>query len=322
MVRATLQVADSRLKFMRRLLAISILLSWSAYGQDVAITAKADSTNYRIGDWIHVRVEAKVPPNVESIVPTVKDSIGSFEILKLVSSQSEGHVWHFTLTTFDSGKAYLPPIEFAYRVQGDTATRVARSNSQIFDITSVAVDPQGEIRDIKPPMNAPWLFEDYLPYVIALVIVLLAGFGYYYWRKKQREKERTFETVKPSIPPHQQALFALRELEEKKLWQQGKVKEYYSEATEIIRRFFEGRWNIIALELTSDEILQQMKTIPEAQNVWREMQQFFMTADLVKFAKYQPTPDEHVQELQWAYQIVRSMEPKTETARQEVEYAG
>jgi hypothetical protein len=102
----------------------------------------------------------------------------------------------------------------------------------------------------------------------------------------------------------------LRVLEEKKLWQQGLVKEYYSEVTEIIRRFFERRWNIIALEMTTDEILVQIKHVPEALMVWKEMGTFFLNADLVKFAKYQPEPAEHEQEMLSAYEIVRSMAPK------------
>jgi hypothetical protein len=97
----------------------------------------------------------------------------------------------------------------------------------------------------------------------------------------------------------------------------GKVKEYYSEITEIIRKFFEGRFGIIALEMTSDEILRQMKPIPEAQVHWKEMNTFFLTADLVKFAKYEAAPAEHENEMKWAYAIVQSMIPKPEPEKRE-----
>jgi hypothetical protein len=128
--------------------------------------------------------------------------------------------------------------------------------------------------------------------------------------------------IKVIIPPHREALTALRVLEEKKLWQQGLVKQYYSEMTEIIRHFFERRWSIIALELTTDEILVQMKNIPDALTVWNELESFFRTADLVKFAKYQPSPAEHENEMRTAYEIVRNMVPKapveTEPQQQEI----
>ncbi len=204
----------------------------------------------------------------------------------------------------------MPPIEFVYKVKGDTTTHKAYTNSLLLTIAGVTIDPQGEIKDIKPPMSAPWLFEDFLPYLIALVIIAALSGGYYYYWRKMKQKKDFLADVKVIIPPHREALTALRVLEEKKLWQQGLVKEYYSEVTEIIRRFFERRWNIIALEMTTDEILIQIKHVPEALMVWKEMESFFLTADLVKFAKYQPSPAEHENEMHIAYEIVRAMVPK------------
>jgi hypothetical protein len=122
------------------------------------------------------------------------------------------------------------------------------------------------------------------------------------------------EPAKPALPPHEQALLALRELEEKRLWQKGKVKEFYSEVSEIVRRFFEGRFRIIALELTTDEILAELKRLPSAQPILKPVNTFLLAADLVKFAKYEPTIAEHEEELQTAYAIVRAMIPKPEPA--------
>jgi len=296
-----------------------------ARAQEVSVSAKTDSTNYRIGDWIRLTVEAKFPASVESILPAVKDSIGAFEILKveaMENSEQDSRAWVFTITSFDSGKGYVPPVEVAYSFKGDTTQRIARTNSLILDLGSVAVDTEGEIKDIKPPLDAPWKFEDFLPYLIALAVLALAAGVYYYWRKKRKQREEAVVLAKPEIPPHQQALYELRELEDKKLWQQGKVKEYYSEATEIVRRFFDGRWGIDALELTSDEIMKHMKNVAESQKVWKEMRSFFTIADLVKFAKYNPTVEEHKNELKEAYEIVRAMVPVTPVEKEEVEYAG
>ncbi len=80
--------------------------------------------------------------------------------------------------------------------------------------------------------------------------------------------------------------------------------------TEIIRRYFEARFGIIALELTSDEILAELKEIPTAQPVMKEVNTLLLTADLVKFAKYEPSIAEHEEELQTAYSIVRALIPK------------
>lgn len=295
---------------MVRVYVILITLSFSsALSQQIKLSARTDSASRRIGDWIDVRVDGNLPPEIETIIPAVKDSLGQFEVLKVERTGNDPR-WIIRLMTLDSGKVFVPPIEFNYRVRGDTTSRKAYSNSLILTIASIVVDPQGEIKDIKPPLNAPWKFEDFLPYIIALVVLSGVAGLYYYYRKRRKQKEEMLVPFKPKVPPHQQALFELRVLEEKKLWQQGRVKEYYSEATEIIRKFVEGRWGIVALELTSDEILQQMKNVPDAKAVWKEMQSFFTTADLVKFAKYEPSPAEHENELRWAYEIVRAMVPK------------
>ena len=266
---------------------------------------------FLLGSWIDVQVEGKFDATVDTIGPLLKDSVGLLEVIKVERNGTEPK-WLIRLTTIDSGKIFLPPIEFDYKIKGDTSKHKAYTNSLLLNIAGVTIDPKGDIKDIKPPISAPWLFEDFLPYLVALVVIaMLVGIFYYYWRKKKL-KQDLLASIKVIIPPHREALTALRVLEEKKLWQQGMVKQYYSEVTEIIRRFFERRWGIIALELTTDEILVQMKHIPDALKVWKEMDSFFITADLVKFAKYEPSPAEHENEMRSAYEIVRMMVPKAQ----------
>ncbi|RPI02026.1 MAG: hypothetical protein EHM64_14725, partial [Ignavibacteriae bacterium] len=240
-----------------------LFLTGSMCAQDVRLTAKTEVDTFRLGSWIDVHVEGTSPAALDTIGPVVKDSLGLLEVVTVERNGIEPK-WLIRLTTIDSGKVYLPPIAFDYTIKGDTARHRAYTNSLMLNIAGMAIDPKGDIKDIKPPLNAPWLFEDYLPYLIALAVAaLLAGGFYYYWRKKKQRAELLAE-IKVIIPPHREALTALRLLEEKKLWQQGLVKPYYSEVTEIIRHFFERRWGIIALELTTDEILMQMKHVPDA----------------------------------------------------------
>jgi hypothetical protein len=306
---------------VKKIFFLFFLFATVGSAQQVRLTAKTDSDTYPFGSWIDVNVDGKLDAAVESIAPVAVDSIGLFEVIFMKRASTEFQ-WLIRLTSIDTGKIFLPPIAFGYKVHGDTVTHKAFTNSLLFTINGMAVNPQGEIKDIKPPLNAPWHFEDYLPYFIAVFVLLMLGIGYEYYRSAKKKKKDMLADVKVVIPPHREALTALRVLEEKKLWQQGKVKEYYSEATEIIRRFFEKRWNIIALEMTTDEILGQLKHVPEAVPVWKETDSFFLTADLVKFAKYQPSPSEHEQEISSAYTIVRAMTPKVvvpaESQQQEV----
>ena len=281
--------------------------------EPVRLSAKTDVETYRIGDWIDVHIAGTVESIVDSIAPLLKDSVGSFEVIKIERSGREPS-WLLRVSKTDSGRAYLPPIPFRYFVKHDTAQKITYTNPVFLTLAGMTFDPKGDIKDVKRPLSAPWLFIDYLPYIAAILLLAGAGAGYYMYRKKKKQKTDALGMVKIEVPPHREALSALRILEEKKLWQQGLVKQYYSETTEIVRLFFERRWSVVALEMTSDEILMQMKQIPEALTVWSDMEKFFLIADLVKFAKYQPSPSDHEKEMRLAYGIVRAMIPKEETA--------
>jgi LPXTG-motif cell wall-anchored protein len=301
-----------------------LLLTSAASAQEPKLSAWTDSSTYKIGSWILLHVDAEMPPQVESLGPAVRDSIAPFEILRIDTlavtrdADVRHQSWTLRLTTFDSGKMVIPPVQFWYKAMGDTLRRSAFTNPVFLSITTIPFDPKGDIKDIKPPLNAPWTFGDFLSYLIALGILLLAALAYYYYRKRKEKQEEALLPSKPAVPPAQAALVALRILEEKRLWQQGKIKEYYSTVTEIVRRFLEDQFRILALESTSDEIMQQLKSVPEASPLLKEFGAFFTTADLVKFAKYEPTPAEHENELRWAYEIVRAMMPRlTAPAEQE-----
>ncbi|HEX9614035.1 MAG TPA: hypothetical protein VGA55_00935 [Bacteroidota bacterium] len=309
--------------FSRMLAGVSglILLGSLAAAQTPGVTASLDSTHFLIGDWINLRVDAEMPPDLRAVAPPPDDSAGAFEILAVEELEPSGQngvkrqSWIIRLTTFEPGDAKIPPIPFAFVGQnGDTVTRALTGPVSV-SIGTLELDEKAVLKDIKPPLTPPWGLEDVVPYLI-VALVLAAIFGGYYWYSKRKRKVSAVEPLRPAIPPHQLALYALRDLENKRLWQQGMVKEYYSEATEIIRRFFEGRFGIVALEMTSDEILQQLKGVPSALPPWKDINAFLLTADLVKFAKYQPTMAEHEAELQLAYGIVRAMTPKPEPSQE------
>lgn len=293
---------------MRSVPFILCFIPATIFCQDVRLSARPNAQHYLIGEWIEVHVEGQIAATVDTVGPALRDSLGSFEVLN-VEREGEDHRWRLRFTTLDSGNVFLPPIPFQYTLRGDTSIRRAYTNSLMLPVAGLPINPQGDIKDIKPPLSAPWTFEDIWPYLVgSLVVAAAAGGGYYFYRQRKRKREAIVE-LPPPVPAHREALAALRALEERRLWQQGKIKQFYSEVTGIIRFFFERRWGIIALELTSYEILLQMRRIRESESVWKEMESFFQTADLVKFAKYQPAPQECTDELRMAYDIVRAMVP-------------
>jgi hypothetical protein len=103
---------------------------------------------------------------------------------------------------------------------------------------------------------------------------------------------------------------ALNHLEEEQLWQKGKVKEYHSNITGIIRGYFEERFNLPALELTTSEQMQQLRNVKAAEIILDETDKFLTNADLVKFAKFNPLPTVNDEMMKQAKNIVTKTIPK------------
>ena len=169
---------------------------------------------------------------------------------------------------------------------------------------AIAVNPLNvgndtQIAPIKDIIEEPLKFEDFLPYLIGLVVLVAIGLLVYYFVRRARNKE-----VPPPpeiiLPAHEIALEKLDELDKAKLWQQGMVKEFQSNLTYIVREYLENRFKVKALESTTDEILVQFKSM-EIKETWKEkLSAMLRTADLVKFAKAEPSVEVHQKGLEEA----------------------
>ena len=109
-------------------------------------------------------------------------------------------------------------------------------------------------------------------------------------RKKTNIEE---EEVKPQIPAIITAREKMAQLKESNLWQSGKYKDYYTDLTGIAREYLEGQFNIDAIEMTSDEILDEVRKIQLDNLIFSKLQNTLITSDLVKFAKATPSPAEN-----------------------------
>ena len=290
-------------------------------GQGVSVLATIDSTHITMGDWLHLTVQVKHGGSDAISWGQWKDSIGVFEIIHQDSVQRDqsGEMItekiKFTLSKYDSGEFVIPPIGIAYKTSGDSVVRYAQSDPLVVHVSSVQVDTSKAIKDIKPPLDVPLTWKEvsfYAGIIAALAAVLYA---IYYYVKKRKKPEEIQKAEEAKIPPHIQAIMRLKDLDEKKIWQQGHVKVFYSEATEIIREYFERRFGIMALEMTSDEIFGQLKRYNLESDTTKKIESFFIDADLVKFAKYMPVPTENQAVIPNGVEIVERTKPVEEVAQ-------
>jgi hypothetical protein len=215
--------------------------------------------------------------------------------------------YDYLITSFDSAAYLIPPFKLIAGV--DTFY----SNEPALKVSTLQVDTQsGNYYDIKDVMNPSLVLADYvhiLYYILAVCILILLVFYIIFGKKKQQPVFSFKKEEKIKLPPHTRAIQALDEIKNQKLWQQGKEKEYHSCVSDIIRKYIEERFYVFAMEMTSNEILQKMKGISETDFVYDNMKQILLLADLVKFAKYRPLPEENELSIMNAYLFVNSTTP-------------
>jgi len=168
------------------------------------------------------------------------------------------------ITSFDSGMYTIPPIRFYFRELPDTTLHFSQTESLILNVHTVKVDTTQAIKPIKGPMKIPITFRELLPWIVLVILLALIVWFVIYYLKKRKKAEPIFQ-LKPRIilQPYEIALAELEKLRAKKLWQSGKIKEYHTEVTEIIRRYVEDRFRIMALESTTGEIIVDLSGRPE-----------------------------------------------------------
>ena len=110
-------------------------------------------------------------------------------------------------------------------------------------------------------------------------------------------------------PPWQTALESLDLLEEKKLWQNGKIKEYYSELTDIIRHYLHEQHGIEAMEMITAEILSAYDSAGLQDDARSKLTKILMQADFVKFAKAIPLRNENELSLTYSRQFIETTKP-------------
>ena len=279
-------------------LLAAVLFCSTAAGQGtrLAAHARADSSSYLVGDSITLHVDI-VHPKGAVLTPLLGDSAGGFVVLErraVVPTSDTTSSTAFVVSKYDSGLASFPPVDFSVVVPGGAAARTVSTNPVALTVRTVEVDTSKDIRDLKPPMAIPVSLAEILMYGGgAVLLAALLYLAWRYWKKLKARRAGEPEYVPPPRPAHEIAFEQLALLKEKKLWQQGHVKPYYSEATEIFRRYLENRYMMKAMEETTDEILAGLRKLRFPDPMIATAEKILRRADLVKFAKFEPGVADH-----------------------------
>lgn len=259
---------------------IDIYVTYSSREKDIKIKWPT------IGDTLTGKIEVVSVSAIDTTFPDKTNSSKIFQHQQILVS------------VYDSGYYAVPGFKF---VINDDTLNVLYTNPLFLEVHTVPTDTSAKkLKDIKPPFEEKFNWKWYLNYIYwgagALILVTI-----YYTRKQNRV---VLEPEKLKIPPHITALAALEKIKEEQVWKEGKAKEYYSSISETVRAYIEDRFNVNALESTTDEIMMAFRSQVVDKESKDKLQQLLMLSDLVKFAKMFPIEDEHNFTLQNAFDFV------------------
>ena len=265
------------------------------------ISVKVDSTNILIGDQINFSIQANILEG--DSLPYFTDTIGYLEIISksIIDSVKTNEGWQLTqdyvLTAWDSGVYYLPSIQFKSFI----------CDSIAINVNTIELAEDAQMKDIKAPIHTPISFEEISPYLLALIALALIAYLIRWFIKNRKVSPKEKVIIEKVILPYEIALNDLEKLNAKKLWQDGNIKEYYSELSEIIRTYIENGIGTPAMEIPTNDILFQLQ---QKRIDTTKLKEILTRADLAKFAKAKPLEIENEESLKIGYDFIHQTKPQ------------
>lgn len=270
----------------------------SVHAQTVEARAVASADSLLIGSQLKLQLLLKMPPGFTAQWPVFGDTLSKQveilskteqETLPIDNNQSVLVRQELTITSFDTGWINIAPIDIRFAPAGDSLRFVASTNPLMLRVFLPEVDTAASIRPIKDIEKQPITLAEILPWLLVAILLALAlwlGMRYYL---RWKNRPVSIEPIAASaIPPHQLALEQLEQLRYDKLWQNGRVKEYYVRLSDIVRVYIESQFTVNAVEMTTPEIMLGLRSLGINDEARQKLQSALELADLVKFARYKP----------------------------------
>lgn len=288
----------------------------------IAITATVDTGIMLVGDQrqLHIKVcnllDGKQMPPIA--LPTL-DMLTNNDVEALTctidtTARKDGTIesieQNVTLTSFIMGRHPITGIVIMTE-EGGSAMLLAPEDSLFLETAyaSTADTTRCEMREDDPYQKEPLTPWDFIRWVLMLWgIVCIVGAIMIILQSKKHHKPIPFLPKAKPVPADRRALNELENLRRKELWQKGRIKKYYTDMTDIVRRFLHNMYGISAAEMTSRQTLRAFHNISD----WNEeserlLRQLLHQADMVKFAKSQPETHEHDMAMQNAINFIQKV---------------
>ncbi|MBQ3361179.1 MAG: hypothetical protein IJG46_03480 [Prevotella sp.] len=270
---------------MKRILISTYLIISSLFVlAQSAVQAKINPIEMMIGEQAQVTISVQADENAKVEFPTFKprqELVPGVEVLD--AQRSTDHTLTLVLTSFDGNLYHLPP--FKVKVNG----KELESKSLALKVVEVEVDTTKLDKFFGPKdvQDNPFQWSDWSLsfWLSVLMLVVLAAAYYLYLRLRDNKPIIARIKIVKRLLPHQKDMQEIEQIKADKMVTSENQKEYYTKLTDTLRKYIEERYGFSAMEMTSSEIIERLTAAGDQQSL-SELRQLFMTADLVKFAKY------------------------------------
>ena len=261
----------------------------------IRVTVDVTPKEPRLSDEPKLTLTIIAEDGVEVDAPPFGESLGEFVIRDFhepIPKRADGYrilQQIYTLEPTRAGPISVAPISVRFvddRPDGDGSEHTVETEALTLNIATIVPSEAPSLNDLRPPAPPLELPEDRMAFAWLWAIcgiMLLVG-GYLMVRRRRMAKQK----AEPQLSPQELANRELRALISRKL-SETDVKAFFVELTGIVRRYIERSTGVRAPEQTTEEFLREVNAnnlFPHETNA--RLGAFLESADLVKFAGYQP----------------------------------
>lgn len=283
----------------------------------VDVSLNADTNHIRIGEQIGIKILVINHYDDSPVItwPIAGDTLTTaIEIIDVLPVDTQIYdeetifMQQWYVTSFDTGYHDVP----AFNLLIDGKER--KTDPFLIQVETVKVDTTQAIRVIKGVENADISLWEWIKYhwkwFAGLSVLLILLFGIYLIIKnKNKAHKLPKKAIKPDIPPFDFAIKRLKDLKDGKWWQNGDVKYYHSEISEILRQYLEFEFEFPALEQTTREVMRSIRLTSIDSKQQKHLNRILLLSDLVKYAKEKPLASENEEMMLIAEEFLKSTKP-------------
>ena len=292
----------------------------------VTVESKIDSIEIFIGEQAHMTVDVTMKKGQKLVFPVFKPSemiTPGVEVLEQSdadTSKLDNDMIkvskQYTLTSFDEKLYYLPPMKV--KVNG----KEYASKNLALKVLTVPVDTlhPNQFFPPKDVQTNPFLWSEWSLSFWLSVLMLLLIVQAFYLRQRLYDNKPIIAKVRivKKVLPHQRAMQEIEQIKADKMVMSEDQKAYYTKLTDTLRKYIEERFGFNAMEMTSTEIIMKLQETGDRKMI-DELRELFMTADLVKFAKYSTLINENDSNLVNAIEFINTTKIENQPTEERIE---